>query len=304
MLIRSAQSCVFIATIVQVLFFKGYNSFKSFRQGISGPVDKSCNLFRRFIAKDKNKEPSVDYSSLFSKWYLNIFETLTGFENLEIIPVSDDYSNIKGFIKKDVPIDFKCESFKSDHFKYVRKVSFTGGGYSVLNFVIFPDTNYDIPIFGVDIVILPGSSLANIDFQPLDTTNEYFESDLYSPYKSRLKKWSLTLPAGGDFPVNAEKYFSPLVLWTKFPSEKNTALLYLIGEALKDYLNSYLDLVRKSKTTTSNEKKSRELFMKDYLTYRIENDPAKRLLTAAFGKNWTEYAIENIMFPMSHTLGL
>ena len=250
----------------------------------------------------KNKNDQIDYSVLFNKWYAMILNQLNEVEHLSNVDISSEYRDIKGFIRKEIPIDFKCEAFKSTHFKYVRKVSFSGGGYSVLNFVIFPETSFNLPIFGVDIVVLPGSSLANIDFQPLESTNEYFDCEIYSPYKSKLKKWSLSLPSGGEFPANAEQYFSPLVLWTKFPSEKNTALLYLVGEALNAYVESYIDLVSKVRMTSIDEKARHELFLKDYLNYRTENDPAKRLLTAAFGKEWTESAIKDIMFPIKHTL--
>jgi hypothetical protein len=80
-----------------------------------------------------------------------------------------------------------------------------------------------------------------------------------------------------------------------------------VGEALFEYLSCYLDLVA---TTTSfsasfsasatEELGEREQGMERYLRYRIENDPARRLLSAAFGSAWTEQAIEQVMFPL-HT---
>ena len=42
--------------------------------------------------------------------------------------------------------------------KYIRKVELKGGGFNVFNFVIFPDLDVvDLPIFGVDIISLPGT---------------------------------------------------------------------------------------------------------------------------------------------------
>ena len=37
-------------------------------------------------------------------------------------------------------------------------VQFSGAGYTVLNVVAFPNLDYELPIFGVDIVILPGTA--------------------------------------------------------------------------------------------------------------------------------------------------
>ena len=40
-----------------------------------------------------------------------------------------------------------------------------------------------------------------------------------------------------------------------------------------------------------------ENFIDNYLNYRIVNDPAKNMLYSAFGKNWTDYVLRNIIFP-------
>lgn len=39
-----------------------------------------------------------------------------------------------------------------------------------------------------------------------------------------------------------------------------------------------------------------EVFIDRYLKYRIENDPAKRLLQSAFGKRWTSNILEENVF--------
>ncbi|NET49666.1 MAG: phycoerythrobilin:ferredoxin oxidoreductase, partial [Merismopedia sp. SIO2A8] len=42
-----------------------------------------------------------------------------------------------------------------------------GSALQVLNFVIFPHLNYNLPFFGADLVTLPGGHLIAIDMQPL-----------------------------------------------------------------------------------------------------------------------------------------
>lgn len=41
-------------------------------------------------------------------------------------------------------------------------------------------------------------------------------------------------------------------------------------------------------------------FLAEYLTYRIENDPAKNMLYGAFGKDWTTRALRTVIFPIDN----
>ena len=47
-----------------------------------------------------------------------------------------------------------------------RAVCINSPNYSVLNFLIIPNTIYNVPFFGVDFVSLPNSHLLLLDFQP------------------------------------------------------------------------------------------------------------------------------------------
>jgi phycoerythrobilin:ferredoxin oxidoreductase len=52
----------------------------------------------------------------------------------------------------------------------------------VLNFVIFPQLNYDLPFFGADLVTLPGGRLIALDMQPLFHDAAYQKQ--YSGFRS------------------------------------------------------------------------------------------------------------------------
>ena len=57
-----------------------------------------------------------------------------------------------------MPLQFSATAYNSSTLKYLRKVELSGGGFDVFNFVIFPDLDIvDLPIFGVDIISLPGT---------------------------------------------------------------------------------------------------------------------------------------------------
>ncbi|MFW9990280.1 MAG: phycoerythrobilin:ferredoxin oxidoreductase [Candidatus Odinarchaeota archaeon] len=58
--------------------------------------------------------------------------------------------------------------------KFARAVCINSPNYSVLNFLIIPNTIYNVPFFGVDFVSLPNSYLLVLDFQPsLKIQNQY-----------------------------------------------------------------------------------------------------------------------------------
>jgi phycoerythrobilin:ferredoxin oxidoreductase len=263
-------------------------------------VKRYSSVEQKLSAK---KDKTEEYSDMFKKWYKTAITSLSSTEKLTPISLDSDYEFAEGQIgggtKKDTnTIVFSSEAFRSEHLDYVRMVTFKGGGYTVLNFVAFPNIEYELPIFGVDIVVLPSGSLAAIDLQPLSESPLYLEGPLYQPFQSQLKKWQTVLPSGGDLPEAAVKYFSSIALWSKFPAESNAGLMFLVGQAFEEYLQCYQTLLSSAEKHSDPEiKRSRNQTLRQYLNYRIENDPAKRLLNAAFGVSWTEQALSELMFP-------
>ena len=58
--------------------------------------------------------------------------------------------------------------YQSSKLRQIRAAHVQGGSsLQVLNFVIFPHLNYDLPFFGGDLVTLPGGHLIALDMQPL-----------------------------------------------------------------------------------------------------------------------------------------
>ncbi|EKU20051.1 phycoerythrobilin:ferredoxin oxidoreductase, partial [Nannochloropsis gaditana CCMP526] len=82
----------------------------------------------------------------------------------------------------------------------------------VLNFVVFPDFSYDLPIFGADFVSLPGGHLVVLDFQPVSSTSlsvaEKALRDIHAHY-------SALLPSHGEIPDAARSFFSPYYMFIR-----------------------------------------------------------------------------------------
>ena len=73
----------------------------------------------------------------------------------------------------------------------------------------------------------------------------------------------------------------------------------LLGQALQEYLECYSSLLASASPHSDPLVRARRLgTLREYLDYRIENDPAQRLLNAAFGAQWTEQVLREVLFPV------
>jgi phycoerythrobilin:ferredoxin oxidoreductase len=172
----------------------------------------------------------------------------------------------------------------------------------VLNFVIFPQLNYDLPFFGADLVTLPGGHLIALDMQPL-FQNEAYQEKYTKPILPIFKKYRTDLEWGGDFPPEAQQFFSPAFLWTR-PQEDETVKTKVFA-AFEEYLNAYLDFVESAEPVTEQSRLD-EIFEahKRYLNYRAEKDPARGMFTRLYGSEWTEEYIHGFLFDLERKLAI
>lgn len=254
-----------------------------------------CYIPKAVFFQRKSVTTKIQAISEFECWYVDAMKCLDQTEVRTVINIPNEFKTNDGKIRGS-NIQFECKAFNSTHIRWGRMVSFNGGGYTVLNLVLLPKREYDIPIFGVDIVSLPGGVLAAIDFQPLDNNPDYFNSQSYEPFKERFMKWNNCLPNVGGIPETVKDYFSPTALWTRFPLN-DTASLLTVRAAFIDYMDCYRDLLTDCPMTEPALLSKRDSAMSAYLLYRIENDPAKMMLYGAFGKAWTDEVLREVIFP-------
>jgi phycoerythrobilin:ferredoxin oxidoreductase len=191
----------------------------------------------------------------------------------------------------------------SPKLRQIRAAHVQGGkSLQVLNFVIFPDLNYDLPFFGADLVTLPGGHLIAIDMQPLFHTPEYQER--YSaPLMPTFDRYQEFLPWGGDFPEEAQKFFSPAFLWTR-PQATEAVETHVMG-AFKEYLQMYVDFVERAEPIADPAKLAQiQRSHLDYVRYRAEKDPARGMLKRFYGEEWTEEYIHGFLFDLERQLGV
>lgn len=80
-------------------------------------------------------------------------------DQLTSVSLPKDLSYAEGFLCRDQIVKFSADAFTSSKLQYLRRVYFSGSGYDVFNIVAIPRSNINIPILGIDIVILPGKSM-------------------------------------------------------------------------------------------------------------------------------------------------
>ncbi len=190
---------------------------------------------------------------------------------------------------------------QSEKLRQIRAAHVQGGAaLQVLNFVIFPRLNYDLPFFGADLVTLPGGHLIAIDMQPLFHTPDY-EAKYSTPVMPIFEKYNAVLPWGGDFPEEAKPFFSPAFLWTR-PTEPDALETHVFG-AFKEYLDAYLKLVDSAEPVTDPEKLAEiEASQLRYLRYRSEKDPARGMFKRFYGEEWTEEYIHGFLFDLERQM--
>jgi phycoerythrobilin:ferredoxin oxidoreductase len=224
--------------------------------------------------------------------------------SLSLYPIPDGFERkeaISGKGKRQEAVITTSYGFQSSKLRQIRAAHVQGGdSLQVLNFVIFPHLNYDLPFFGADLVTLPGGHLIALDMQPLFHNSTYQEK--YSdPILPIFKSYQELLPWGGDFPDEAKTFFSPAFLWTR--PQETKIVETTVFEAFKDYLEAYLEMVAMAEPVTNSQElaaiKEAQL---NYIGYRAAKDPARGMFTRLYGETWTEEYIHGFLFDLERHL--
>lgn len=245
--------------------------------------------------------------TLYQPFIDHAIATLQSRLDLKPYPIPDGFKQKDGTMgkgKKQEPVLTTSYGFQSDKLRQIRAAHVQGGSsLQVLNFVIFPQLNYDLPFFGADLVTLPGGHLIAIDMQPLFSQEQSYLAKYSEPIMPMFRDYQKDLPWGGDFPAEAQQYFSPAFLWTR-PSETEVVKTKVFA-AFCDYLNAYLDFVEQATEVKDQQQLNKILKAhKSYADYRAEKDPARGMLTRLYGSEWTEEYIHGFLFDLERKLAV
>ncbi len=242
-------------------------------------------------------QPFLDYAiaTLQERLELSPYPIPEGFERKE---------GVMGKGKRQENVLTTSHAFKSKKLRQIRAAHVQGGNsLQVLNFVIFPELNYDLPFFGGDLVTLPGGHLIAIDMQPLFRDDPAYQEKYTKPILPIFEKHRGNLEWGGDFPEEAQQFFSPAFLWTR-PQETKVVQTQVFN-AFCDYLQAYLNFVEQAEEITDSKQLDNILqAQKRYLNYRAAKDPARGMFTRLYGTEWTEEYIHGFLFDLERKLAV
>ena len=164
----------------------------------------------------------------------------------------------------------------NERINLARAVCISSPNYSVLNFLIIPNNNYNIPFFGVDFVSLPNSHLLVLDFQPSLNIEKQLNKKILEQIISMRNICHQILPLGEKMPMELEKFFSPGMIWSKLPKTNKSDILISnqLYYTFTEYLNLYIKLLFDSSKVGEELKKEIINGQNLYLEFRKVKDPA------------------------------
>jgi len=254
-----------------------------------------------------NRNNSLDPIAISNwRWAYFLDETIKAFSIFQPspYPIKNDFlfrESFFGSSSNPKKVFLETWGLKTEKIRQARCACLQAGEItSVMNLVITPFNNYDLPFFGADFVTLPNGHLIALDLQPALKDDINHTQHVWDKLKPMHSRWQSKLPSGGDIPSEARQYFSPGFLWSRIPlgEEGDKLISQIIKPAFDEYLNFFLDLVRDSKILSKERSFKMLNGQKEYMRYRAEKDPARGMLRGFFGELWTESYINNILFDL------
>ncbi|KAF7815219.1 phytochromobilin:ferredoxin oxidoreductase, chloroplastic isoform X1 [Senna tora] len=193
-------------------------------------------------------------------------------------PLQEKFSSISSGDGKG---ELRMLSFQADKIRLLRSMSIETDTMQVLDFAVFPKLEYDVPIFCANFFTSARTNIVVLDLNPLhEVINRQDYKEKY--FKSLIPlglKYAELLPWGGKLTSESIKFFSPIVIWTKFPSSpENYDILY---SAFQEYYKVWLELISKAvEETDASQIFSNREAQHRYLTWRTEKlELVKEILT-------------------------
>jgi len=218
----------------------------------------------------------------------NIGEKRSLLNNLESININPDFLNI-------VSDNQGCEFYIENQFHKARgfrklhvEIAEFSNNLKILHCVFFPDPNFNIPIFGLDLVkVNDVITAAIVDLSPVSGSINYeLESQLKEVNKDDfgIKR---KIPDWGDI-------FSKYVFFASLKNEKDQNYFYKkVDDYIKILLNISTDILPDEEPKNIHE---RSYYQKKYCIQQMKNEKTSMVLLKYFNKKWVDSYIREILF--------
>jgi phycocyanobilin:ferredoxin oxidoreductase len=210
--------------------------------------------------------------------------------NLAPYQVPEDLGYVEGSLEGErLIIENHCyqtPQFRKLHLELAR----VGNALDILHCVMFPNPDYDLPIFGADLVGgRAGISAAIVDLSPVNRDRSLPVA--YQAALSELIPFQFTqrrdLPPWGDI-------FSDFCLFIRpVNAQEEEAFL----QHVQDILKLHCQLASAALPLTSQVEIDRvRLGHQNYCQQQQQNDKTRRVLEKSFGAEWTERYMTTMLF--------
>lgn len=206
-----------------------------------------------------------------------------GWESLEAVPIDTPLAKVE---KDDLIINnemYKCKGLRKIHLETAN-----AGKLNIVHTVFWPDPNYNIPIFGCDIVSVGNIiTAAIVDISPVRGCEDIY--DKISPISN-----SFQFSEKRVLPLWADDVFSPHCKFVRLskPAEKIEFV-----RIAKEYLNIVCDRVRESEY---DEVWVRTMLRYDdqiwYAKQQRKNKKTLAVLSKWFDSDWASTYIDEVLF--------
>ncbi|BAZ46521.1 ferredoxin-dependent bilin reductase [Chondrocystis sp. NIES-4102] len=209
---------------------------------------------------------------------------------LSTYQIPPDLGYIEGSLEGEkLIIENRC--YQTPQFRKLHlELAKVGDRLDILHCVMFPRSNYDIPIFGVDLVgTQAGIGAAIVDLSP--TNSNRILSNTYIQALSNLPTIDFAqpriLPAWGDI-------FSPFCLFIR-PVDQREELLFLnrVTQFLTIHCLQAIASTPLLSPQAQAEIKAAQLY---YCQKQQQNDKTRKVLEKSLGQIWTDHYMKQMLF--------
>ncbi|XP_058078486.1 phytochromobilin:ferredoxin oxidoreductase, chloroplastic isoform X4 [Magnolia sinica] len=205
-------------------------------------------------------KPAMEISAFsYQKFVRFTLEQTQSRIDLIPLPLQEKYKCMKAVDQKTM---LQTLSFQAPKIRMLRSLTIEGGqSMQVLDFAVFPEPEFDLPIFCANFFTAASMNIIVLDLNPLHdvTVQREYREKYYKSLMPLGQKYVELLPWGDKITSESLRFFSPIVIWTKFTSSQykhdvlysafvdyfkdpgHPILTRLIGDALaKDLVRNFL----------------------------------------------------------------
>ena len=208
-----------------------------------------------------------------------------GLPNVEPLDVDSEFEKVL-HDTDDGKLDIKNEMYYCTGLRKVHIEVAKLGNLNIVHCIWYPDPEFDLPIFGVDIVAMKDTvSAAITDISPVDGLDHPIYEDIESISQYYSFKHNREIPTWGTI-------FSP---YSKFARLDDSEEIGKFSDVVNEYLDLFVGAVWKS-TMNYNRADERYEGQINYCEKQKKNDKTRKILEKYFGEKWADDYINEVLF--------